>query len=159
MEETLSLKEMNRQLVKIFNEMAKIEEKSLEESSFSDITIKELHTIEVIGLSGRRNTTEVARELDVTLGTVSVSIKKLVDKGYVERVRQLDDRRIFCLQLTPDGRKLYDFHQNLHHDMIEYMIEGLEKDDIYTINNALKNLNHFIDIKKEVLGNKEDGCE
>lgn len=92
--------ELNTYLVSIFNDVLSIEENELKKSQFSDLTITEMHTIDAIGMYKKKTTTEVARELLVTVGTLTTSINRLVKKGYVERIRSEDDRRVVKLGLT-----------------------------------------------------------
>ena len=42
----------------------------------------------------RKTSSEVAKELSITVGTLTVAINNLVKKGYVERLRSEDDRRV-----------------------------------------------------------------
>ena len=75
--------EINSYLVTIFNEIMTIEEGALQSSTFKDISIQEMHTIEAIGMYGVHTTTEVSKKLSVTVGTLTVSVNNLVKKGYV----------------------------------------------------------------------------
>ena len=105
---------INDYLVQIFNEVLLIEENSLRQSEFSDLTIKEMHTIEAIGLEGDLSSSQVAEKLSVTKGTLSVSIQNLVTKGYVERVRLEEDRRVVRLKLSKKGKLLFRLHRKFH---------------------------------------------
>ena len=58
-----------------------------------------MHTIEAIGMY-KKTTTEVAKELSITVGTLTIAINRLVKKEYVERIRSEDDRRVVKLGLT-----------------------------------------------------------
>ena len=69
---------INDYLVKIFNSMLYIEEKALQASRFSDLSIKEMHTIEAIGMYERHTSTEVANKLNITVGTLTVAVNALV---------------------------------------------------------------------------------
>ena len=95
---------INEYLTAIFNNVLIIEESSLRSSRFSDVTIKEMHTIDVIGEKKGATPTDVARALMVTLGTVTTSLNNLERKGYIERVRSTKDRRVVHLYLTKKGR-------------------------------------------------------
>mgnify|MGYP001301250812 CR=1 FL=1 len=48
----------------------------------------------------------IARELSVTVGTLTIAMNSLVKKGYVERSRGLEDRRvdIFLFQSGAEKR-------------------------------------------------------
>ena len=69
-----------------------IEEVSLRGSRFKDISIKEMHTIDVIGKFPEATPSKVSKELMVTLGTVTTSLNNLERKGYIERIRSDQDR-------------------------------------------------------------------
>ena len=159
MEDTLSLSEIDAYLTMIFNEVAIIEESALKNSPFSDLTVHEMHTIEAIGLSGRRNTSDVARRLKVTLGTVSVAVNNLVNKGYVERSRDPKDRRIYLLKLTKNGRVLYRVHHKLHMDMVKHTIHGFDKEEVAVLKAGLRNLYDYLKKAKTNLAKEEDNYE
>lgn len=143
----------------IFNEVSIIEESALKNSPFSDLTVHEMHTIEAIGLSGRRNTSDVARRLKVTLGTVSVAVNNLVNKGYVERSRDPKDRRIYLLKLTKNGRILYRVHHKLHMDMVKHTIHGFDKEEVAVLKAGLRNLYDYLKQAKTNLAKEEDNYE
>ncbi|MGY3815076.1 fatty acid biosynthesis transcriptional regulator FabT [Globicatella sulfidifaciens] len=137
--------EVNSYLVRIFNEIMQIEEESLKSSEFKDITIKEMHTIEAIGLVDNPTSSQVANKLGITVGTLSVSIQNLVKKDYVERVQSAEDRRIVRLKLTKKGKLLYRLHHKFHTDMVEKTLTDLEIDEAQALIKALRNLNQFLD--------------
>ena len=143
--------EINSYLVTIFNEIMTIEEGALQSSTFKDISIKEMHTIEAIGMYGVNTTTEVSKKLSVTVGTLTVSVNNLVKKGYVERIRNDDDRRVVKLGLTKKGRLLYRLHNKFHRDMVKETLEGLNKEEAEMLIKGLQNLHVFLDRTKNNL--------
>ncbi|MGO4942955.1 fatty acid biosynthesis transcriptional regulator FabT [Ruoffia tabacinasalis] len=142
---------VNDYLVQIFNEVLLIEENSLRQSEFSDLTIKEMHTIEAIGLEGDLSSSQVAEKLSVTKGTLSVSIQNLVTKGYVERVRLEEDRRVVRLKLSKKGKLLFRLHRKFHLDMVRDTITGLDKEEAEMLIKGLGNLHNFLNDIKEKL--------
>jgi len=137
--------EVNSYLVRIFNEIMQIEEESLKSSEFKDITIREMHTIEAIGLVDNPTSSQVANKLGITVGTLSVSIQNLVKKDYVERIQSAEDRRIVRLKLTKKGKLLYRLHHKFHTDMVEKTLTDLEIDEAQALIKGLRNLNQFLD--------------
>lgn len=95
-----NLETVNDYLVSVFNDILTIEESELKKSQFNDLSITEMHTIEAIGMYKKKTSSEVAKELSITVGTLTVAINNLVKKGYVERLRSEDDRRVVKLGLT-----------------------------------------------------------
>ncbi|AUB52166.1 MULTISPECIES: fatty acid biosynthesis transcriptional regulator FabT [Enterococcus] len=135
---------VNDYLVSVFNDILTIEESELKKSQFKDLSITEMHTIEAIGMYKKKTTSEVAKELSITVGTLTTAINKLVRKGYVERIRSEDDRRVVKLGLTKKGKLLYRVHQHFHREMVKNIMDGMATDEQQALLSALKNLHDFL---------------
>lgn len=138
---------LNELLVDTFNDILEIEQKALQSGAFSDISVTEIHTIEAIGMYKARTMTEVACELNITLGTLTTAINNLVKKGYVERKRSEADRRIVNIQLTKKGKLAYRIHEKFHTDMVKATIEGLTEVEEGILVKSLEKLNEFFKSK------------
>ncbi|HEL2575326.1 TPA: MarR family transcriptional regulator [Streptococcus suis] len=136
---------VNDYLTAIFNKVLVIEETSLRGSRFKDISIKEMHTIDVIGSKPDATPTDVSRALMVTLGTVTTSLNNLERKGYVERVRSTRDRRIIHLYLTKKGRLVYRLHQRFHNEMVKQITDGMDETEYQVMKKGLMKLYHFLE--------------
>ncbi|NMA82592.1 MAG: MarR family transcriptional regulator [Epulopiscium sp.] len=135
---------LNGLLVEIFNDILKIEQTALQQGKFNDLSITEIHTIEAIGLYEGRTMSEVAADLDITVGTLTTAIQRLVKKGYVERKRIEEDRRIVQIQLTRKGKLAWRIHEKFHTDMIKNMVQGLELEDQQLLIGSLEQLHGFL---------------
>lgn len=142
MDDSMNL--VNAQLVRVFNDILTIEETELKKSSFSDLSIKEMHTIEAIGMGRNKTTGEVAKELSVTVGTLTVAVNNLVKKGYVDRVRSDTDRRIVRLKLTNRGRLFFRAHQHFHKKMVEAALEDMALEEKEALVKGLQSLHNFL---------------
>ena len=94
---------INHFLVGLFNDILKIEGKALRAGEYREISMRDMHIIEAIcAASGQEDnrTTAIARELDITTGTLTVAVNSLVKKGYVERRKDQRDRRVVRLYPT-----------------------------------------------------------
>ena len=125
-----NLETVNDYLVSVFNDILTIEESELKKSQFNDLSITEMHTIEAIGMYKKKTSSEVAKELSITVGTLTVAINNLVKKGYVERLRSEDDRRVVKLGLTKKGKLLFRVHQHFHREMVKNILKGMEQEEI-----------------------------
>lgn len=117
---------INELLVNIFNDILLIEQKTLRTGPLNDLSVTEIHTIEAIGMYKPRNMSEVAGDLKITLGTLTTAINKLIKKGYVDRQRIEEDRRVVQVQLTKKGKLAYRLHEKFHSDMIKDVVKGLD---------------------------------
>ncbi|HCU0018511.1 TPA: winged helix-turn-helix transcriptional regulator [Enterococcus faecalis] len=139
-----NLETVNDYLVSVFNDILTIEESELKKSQFNDLSITEMHTIEAIGIYKKKTSSEVAKELSITVGTLTVAINNLVKKGYVERLRSEDDRRVVKLGLTKKGKLLFRVHQHFHREMVKNILKGMEQEEEQALLRALKNLHDFL---------------
>ncbi|GIM27475.1 MarR family transcriptional regulator [Clostridium polyendosporum] len=148
---------INDLLVNIFNEILVIEQNALKMGVFSDVTITEVHTIEAIGLYDSKSMGEVAKMLGITVGTLTAAINNLVKKGYVERIRSQEDRRVVKISLTRRGKLLYRIHKKFHGDMVKATVTGLDEKEEAVLVHSLERLEEFLKEKYTLLskGNKE----
>lgn len=149
------MKEINNMLVEIYDDINRIEEYSIKHGAFSDISITEIHTIDAVGLYGSRTMSEIAQSLEITMGTLTTAVDKLVKKGYMVRNRSNTDRRIVNVSLTNRGKLAYRIHEKFHLDMVHEIIYEFtpEEEEILLI--GLRKLNdHLKDIYKP--GNKKN---
>lgn len=68
---------LNHILVHLFNDIMKVEEKSLAQGPFKELTITDMHTIEAIGFNTSRNMSSIAKDLSITVGTLTIAINHL----------------------------------------------------------------------------------
>ena len=136
---------INDYLVDIFNRVQVIEETSLRTSQFSDVSLKEMHTIEIIGKNTNVTPSDIARELRLTLGTVTTSLNTLEAKGYIERKRSKLDRRVVHLTLTKKGKLLDRLHRKFHKNMVIHIAEDMNEQEFEALAQGLKNLHKFLE--------------
>ena len=136
-------KVLNELLVQLFNDILQIEENTLKNGNLSDLSVTELHTIVAIGMYQERTMSEVAQDLRITVGTLTTAINKLIKKGYVERKRIEEDRRVVLVHLTKRGKLAYRLHEKFHNDMISDTINGVSEKEEKVLISSLERLNIF----------------
>lgn len=132
-------------IMDVFNKKQTLEEYVLKQTKFNDITVKELHTIVSIGLDKRSRISDIARELGVTIGTLSVSIRRLVAKNYVQRERDKNDRRVVYLSLTKRGRVIYRLNQRFYLNMVKAMAANRSDGEVETIVETIEQIHDYIE--------------
>ena len=134
---------LNELLVKLFRNINTIEEQAIRTEEYKDMTTNDMHVIEAIGTGAARNMTSVAKALAVTTGTLTISVNSLVKKGYVDRVRSEEDRRVVLISLTAKGKKAFAHHKRFHDEMIQMVVKGLSEDEQAVLEKSLGNLLGF----------------
>lgn len=138
---------INDILVEIYEDIIHIEEDAIKKGAFSDLSITEIHAIEAVGLYGSKTMSEIASSLDITMGTLTIAVDKLIKKGYMERSRSVTDRRIVNVNLTRRGKLAYRIHEKFHLDMVKAIMTDFTPEEEEILLTALGKLNsHLKDI-------------
>ncbi len=132
---------LNEVLVRLFRDIMDIEQQAIITSEFKDLTNNDMHVIEAIGIEEPKNMSTIAKELSVTVGTLTIAMNNLVKKGYVTRQRGKEDRRVVYIFLSEKGRAAYEHHARFHKDMIDGVIGQLSGDEVEALIKALTKLN------------------
>ena len=133
----------NNLLVMLFNEILDVEQKALITGSFKEISINDMHIIDAVGIQQQKNMSTVARTLGVTVGTLTIAVNNLVKKGYIQRMRSQEDRRVVLISLTEKGEKAYRHHQNFHEKMVLAVLKDLNVEETESLTRALTKLQKF----------------
>lgn len=138
---------LNKLLVQLFNDILHIEEKAIKSTGIDNLSITEIHTIDAIGTEGNKTMGEIANNLRITVGTLTTAINRLIKKGYVERKRIEEDRRVVLVNLTESGQKVFDSHNLFHKEMIDEILENVQGNDLKVLTNALSEVSKFFEKK------------
>lgn len=136
-------KNLNHLLVNLFNDILKIEERVLINEEFKDISITDMHVIEAISYDSSRNMSSVAKDLDVTMGTLTIAINNLVKKEYVKRTRSSKDRRVVLICLSPRGQKAFKHHERFHEEMIQGISRQVDDEEMRVLMKLLNALDSY----------------
>mgnify|MGYP002299541728 CR=1 FL=1 len=134
---------LNELLVTLFRDVMDIEQKVIITPEFKDITNNDMHVINAIGIGTTKNMSSIAKELSVTVGTLTISMNSLVKKGYVIRERGKEDRRVVYISLSEKGLRAYRHHEEFHRQMIEAVLENLTEDETESLVKALAKLERW----------------
>ena len=96
-----------------------------------------------ISMNEPKNMSTIAREISVTVGTLTIAMNSLVKKGYVTRCRSTQDRRVVHISLSEKGVKAYYHHKHFHEQMIQGVVEVLTEEELQALIKALTKLNSW----------------
>lgn len=84
--------------------------------------------------------------LDLTSGTMTYLVNKLIKKGYVVRNQSEDDKRIFYVDLTEEGKTFFDDMSAKHLTYVDKMISRvLSEEEKNTLGQLLTKLGKGLD--------------
>jgi len=134
---------VNGILVEIFNDILKIEHRVIASASGAALTMNEIHILEAVGPDTPLSMGTVAKRLGISMPALTISVNRLVAKGYVERERLESDRRKVMVGLTRKGRKAYEHHMAFHRKMVDAIVDDLELGNMPVLVDSLKRLRAF----------------
>ena len=139
-----SFEALNEVMVSLFREINEVEERSIITQEFGDITNNDMHVIDAIGIGEPKNMSAIARELSVTMGTLTIAMNSLVKKGYVIRQRGKADRRVVYISLSEKGTKAYHRHKDFHEQMVKSAVKELTEEELKALIKALRSLSSWV---------------
>jgi DNA-binding MarR family transcriptional regulator len=125
------------------------------------LTTTELHVIEAIG-NDSLSMNNLSDKLGITMGTATVAINKLSNKGFITRKRSDNDRRKVFVSLSKKGEDALTYHNNFHKMIISSITKNIETEnlEIFTtvFNKILENLKNQVEFfKPDVITNFLEG--
>ena len=134
---------LNVLLVNLFNNVLETEGKAVVAGGFQDISNNDMHIIDAIGVGEPQNMSKIASKRMVTVGTLTVNMNSLEKKGYIERRRSEEDKRVVLVTLTDKGRAAFFHHRDFHRNMIRAAVRGLDEEEMKALIRCLEKLDGF----------------
>jgi len=140
-------KELNQLFMRTYRSINKVEETMLQTMSNGSLSISEMHIIECIGRDRKNGVTvsDIAQDMEITLPSATIAVKKLEKKGYVTKARDTEDGRRVYVQLTEHGRKAEVAHRYFHRKMLKAVSKMIREEDRPVLLNAVRALNDFFE--------------
>lgn len=117
-------------IAKLSHDLGEMEEVAKEHFQLQDLTVTQMHYLEVIDTLGNPNITELASAMQITKPSVTVAIDKLIEKDYIHKVQSDADRRNSHLHLTQKGKRINAMHEYAHQRFSELIEEALNPEEI-----------------------------
>ena len=130
---------LNELLVGMFNYILYLEERNLKQKGVK-LSMNEVHILESIQKASDNSMSHIAKRLMVTQGTLTTNVAKLVTKGYVERLRDPDDKRVVRLNIAKKAEEVLKVHEDFHREMIDKTIGDLGLDENEVLIQSLENI-------------------
>ena len=138
-------KALNDMLIEVYHNIVQLEEKTLKQAGKLQLTINEMHLIEYLGRGGSEGLTirELADGLRVKSPSMTVAVKKLEAKGYVQKVACEEDGRAVRVCLTKAGKRVDAYHKYYHRMMVKAIADGMTDEEKSVLLSAIRKLNAY----------------
>ena len=134
-------------LVAVYHKILRVEEEFLQRGIGAGLTIREMHMIEYVGKAGAegRPLSEIAEFLNVARPSVTVSVQKLEQKGFLMKNGCTQDGRVIRVTLTREGRKVYMHHMRFHILLVQELERELDEQEKSVLIRVISKLDSFFE--------------
>lgn len=109
-----------------------------------DMPMSHVQVLAMLGSTGALSVSEISRKLGIAKPNITPLIDKLIECGYVERRRDVDDRRVVNVVLLPAGQeKLSDIRETIVRQVMRWMGTIPEK-DFFELEKALQTVSQIL---------------
>ncbi|HEX4797121.1 MAG TPA: MarR family transcriptional regulator [Humisphaera sp.] len=124
-------------MMKAMNAIARFAVAGLEKSGLGD---SDFRVLEVLLHKGPLPVNVIGPKVNLTPGSISVAVERLVAKGLVSRAECAEDRRIRIVALTRRGKSLITPIFREHVATIEKVFAGISQDEMRQLEHQLKRI-------------------
>ena len=100
--------------------------------------LSDFGVLEVLLHKGPLPVNTIGPIVDLTPGSISIAVDRLVEKGLVSRVESAEDRRVRIVALTPCGKELSAGAFRKHSGQIKRVFSELSPEELRGLEVALK---------------------
>ena len=100
----------------------------------------DFRVLEVLLHKGPLPVNTIGPIVDLTPGSISIAVDRLVEKGLVSRAESADDRRVRIVALTPLGKKLIVAAFQKHSAQMGRVFSELSQEELRDFEMALKKI-------------------
>lgn len=134
---------LNQALKDMFYSVLRLQEQSVSKLANGNLSRTEMHALEIIQDYPDATLTRIADVLGITKATISVSVNRLVEKGYLVKTRAEDDKRKSILQLTQTGELMCKKHKQFHDMLIHSVMKEFHVEEYPEVLRSMQALVNF----------------
>ena len=124
------LMETNTRLMVAFTKMARVfAEKLGKDLERLGMPYSEYPILAHLNKVGRAKTQKLGEVAIITSGTITHTVNKLIKQGYVEKVQDETDRRVYWVQMTDEGREAFNEVHEAHIKYLNYVLEDFTEEE------------------------------
>jgi MarR family 2-MHQ and catechol resistance regulon transcriptional repressor len=122
-------------MIKAMRAMTRYAASGIENTGLGD---SDFRVLEVLLHKGPLPVNTIGPIVDLTPGSISIAVDRLVEKGLVSRVESAEDRRVRIVALTPRGKALIDSAFRKHSGQMKRVFSELSPEELRGLETALK---------------------
>jgi DNA-binding MarR family transcriptional regulator len=108
------------------------------------VSMTHLHVMGLLSRHGETSMSRIAELLDVSLSSATGIIDRMAERGFVERIRVPDDRRVVLVRLSDEGQTELDTLEILRRDELQMILNRLDQTQLDRLAQSLADIHEAI---------------
>ncbi|MFY0758277.1 MarR family transcriptional regulator [Metabacillus dongyingensis] len=132
--------ELTYEFLSNYRKLNKMTRTNLNELLETYLPFNEFMVLRLIREQSHQNVSQIAERLSVSSSHITSVSEKLIKKGYLNRMRAEDDRRVVYLELTETGEKVTTEVESTITEYFHHKLENVTDEEIIVFNRLLTKL-------------------
>lgn len=124
--------------------MRRFKEASQASKELFNLSITQLHYLHAIKERNNVTITELAELFGVQKSTVTVTVNKLLQSGFIEKLTSKDDLRVVYVSLTDQGKEIIELEDTGYRQFAASILAMLDKEEQATFTYLLNKVTNTI---------------
>ncbi|WP_333593445.1 MarR family transcriptional regulator [Anaerospora hongkongensis] len=124
--------------------MRRYKENTQTSQELFNLSITQLHYLHAIKERTNITVTELAELFGVQKSTVTVTVNKLLQSGFIEKLTSQDDLRVVYVSLTEQGKKIIELEDTGYRQFAASILAMLDKEEQATFTYLLNKVTNTI---------------
>lgn len=104
-------------------------ERAVRDMKRNGLSSAEFSVLELLYHKGKMPLQPIGDKILVTSGSITYTVDKLEQKGYLKRIECTEDRRVTYAEITTTGKELFDRIFPEHAKVVEALMDGLTTEE------------------------------
>jgi len=101
------------------------------------ISMSQLHVMHLLERHGELAMSRLADMLDVSFSAATGLVDRVEERGFVERIRVPEDRRVVLVRITPAGRQMLEDVEVVRTEIIQHVLDQLDPSQLDGVATAM----------------------
>lgn len=110
--------------------MEQNEQQVIRQSDFASLSMSKIHYLDTISHLEKPTISQLAKELNVSKPSVTLTVESLQNMGYVRKIQSDQDLRMVHIHLTNKGKKIVTLHDAIHKGYAKYFEDALTEKEL-----------------------------
>jgi len=124
--------------------ITEIKDKTLKDKKYLDINMRQYQTLSIIHKLKNPTLSNLSALLKISKPSVTAIINKLIKLGFVKKIQSDNDKRIFHIYLTDEGKKIFNAYIEANNNLVNTAFKCLNEQEIKIFYNFLERIKDSI---------------